>query len=630
MSPKDDPFDDYVATKAWDTSLLRRLLEFARPHRAQFLWSFAILAGLFAVEVAGPWFWRSALDGPVAAARALEVAGPGLVEVERAQLLREFWMWIGGYLAVLTASLVFRYLQIAQLARAGQYVIADLRTALFRHIQRLDLTFFDRRPTGSLVTRVTTDVENLNEMFTSGIVVLLFDVIKVVGLLALLFVMNWRLALVVAAGTPFLIGVSLVFRGGARRAHRTVRARLSRLNGFLQEVLQGMRVVQVFGREKRVSGRFAGLLDDYLKANLRTIFLFALFFPTIDLVVSLIQGTTLWVGGVSIAGEQLTFGEFFQFWFYVVLLVNPIRELGERYNVLQSAFASAERIFDVFDTRSAIRTQRPEPAAAEPAPAPAAPDAVSALAGHLRFEDVSFGYTQDVQVLHDVSFEIPPGATVAVVGATGAGKSTLVNLLLRFYDPTAGRITIDGRDLRTFDLDALRRGIGLVLQEDFLFAGTVHDNLVMDRGEVTDETLELALQASRADQLVDRLSGGLDAPVAERGATFSTGERQLLAMARALAGDPDLVLLDEATAAVDSATEAQIEAATRNLLRGRSALVIAHRLSTVRRADRILVLHRGCLREQGTHDELLEQGGLYARLYALQFSEQGNGQATPS
>jgi len=619
-APSDDPFDDVVATKAWDSALLRRLLRFARPHRRKFLWSFAILGGLFVLELAGPWFWKNALDGPIAAADTLETAGPVVAAVDHAPYVREFWMWIGCYLAVLAVSLVFRYLQVAQLARAGQHVIADLRTALFRHIQKLDLTFFDKRPTGSLVTRVTSDVENLNEMFTSGIVVLLFDTIKIVGLIAILFFLHWKLALVVTAGTPFLIGVSLVFRGGARRAHRTVRARLSRLNGYLQEVLQGIRVVQIFGRERHVSGRFRGLLDDYLKANLRTILLFALFFPTIDLVVSLIQGSTLWVSGWAIVGDELTYGEFVQFWFYVAMLVSPIRELGERYNVLQSAFASSERIFDILDTEPVIRSPEP-PAAADGIGAIGAPTPVR----HVRFEHVSFAYTKDMQVLHDVSFDIPPGTTIAVVGATGAGKSTLVNLLLRFYDPTAGRITIDGTDLRELDLAALRGGIGLVLQEDFLFEGTVHENLVMDRGEVTDESLALALAASRADELIGRLSGGLAAPVAERGATFSTGERQLLAMARALAGDPQLVLLDEATASIDSSTEAQIEAATRSLLRGRSALVIAHRLSTVRRADKILVLHKGCLREQGTHEELLAKGGLYARLYALQFSDEDDG-----
>lgn len=597
-----------VASKAWDNTILLRLARYARPHARLFVTSFGVLAVLFALDMLGPWMWRHALDGPVRAAVEARQRDPA---VEVGPFVHEFWIWTGAYLALVALSVVFRYLEVAQLNRTGQVVIADLRTRLFRHMQSLDLSFFDRRPTGALVTRVSGDVENLNEMFTSGLIVLLFDFVKVAGVLVFLFLLDWHLALVVTAGTPFLIGVSLVFRGGARRAHRAVRARLSRLNGYLQEVLQGIRVVQVFRREQAVSARFAQHLDGYLGANLQTIFLFALFFPVIDLVVSAIQGSTLWVGGLSIAGAQLSYGEFVQFWFYLALLVAPIRELGERYNILQSAFASAERIFDILDTQPTLVAAAPAPAAL-----PAA-----ALAGHVRFEHVSFSYEAGSEVLHDVSFEIRPGETVAVVGATGAGKSTLVNLLLHFYAPSGGRVTIDGVELGAIEPARLRAAIGLVLQEDFLFAGTVEENLVLEREAVTDESLELALEASRADELVARLPGGLAHPVAERGATFSTGERQLLAIARALAGDPRIVVLDEATASVDSNTEAEIEAATRRLLEGRSALVVAHRLSTVRRADRILVMHKGRLREQGTHEQLLAQGGIYARLYRLQFAD---------
>jgi len=600
--------DEFVAG-SWDTALVVRLIHEAKPYKRLFAGTLVVLVSLFALELAGPWVLRHAVDGPVTAALAARRADPSAFDP--APFVRSLLSWTGVFVACTAAVIVLRYFEVAHLARTGQTVVAGLRTKVFEHIQGLDLAWFDKRPTGALVTRVTTDIENLNEMFTSGLVELGFDLLRIVLLLGVLFLLHWKLALVVSILMPVLIAISLVFRGGARDAHRIVRARLSRLNGYLQEVLSGIRVVQVFRNERKVGTRFAGLLDEYLDANLRTILLFALFFPCLDFAVTGIQGAALWVGGIDIAGAHLSVGTFFQFWMYLGMLLTPVRELGERYNVLQSAFASAERIFQVLDTRAGLA----------PPPAAARKWDPQTFRGHVRFEHVSFEYLPGVPVLADVSFEIEPGATVAVVGATGAGKSTLVNLLLRFYDPTAGRITIDGVDLREWDLDSMRSAFGLVLQEDFLFAGSVAENLVMEREEVSDESLELALVASRAETVIDRLPGGLDAPLAERGATLSTGERQLLAIARALAGRPRLVVLDEATASVDSATEAEIEAAKKSLLAGRGALVIAHRLSTVRRADKILVMHRGELREQGTHEELLARAGIYARLHALQFSD---------
>ena len=606
MSTGVDPHDEVVATKAWDTAVLRRLWQHARPHRRSFAVSLGVLVVLFFLQLLSPWILRGAIDGPVTAASEARLAAGDRFDAD--PYLWSLGGWALAYLLAVCGTAFFRYLEVSQLTRTGQAVIHDLRIRLFRQIQRMDLAWFDRRPTGSLVTRVTSDIENLNELFTSGLLVLLFDLVKIVVVTALLFTISGPMALLVLALIPVLVGVSLVFRGGARRAHRRVRARLALLNGYLQEVLSGMRVVQVFRREDRVSERFANHLSAYLSANFRTILLFALFFPIVSFVTVGIQGSVLWRGGSAIGGGELTFGNFVLFWFWLQYLVGPIRELGERYNVLQAAFASAERIFEILDTEPVVVPPTPAATIAEP------------FRGHVRFENVSFAYGPDRTVVEGIDFEIPSGKTVALVGATGAGKSTLVNLLLRFYDPTAGRVTIDGVDLAELAPDGFRPRLGLVLQEDFLFSGTVRDNLALGRDGVSAETIARALETSTAGDLVRRLPEGLDTELAERGATLSTGERELIAIARALAADPRLVILDEATSSVDSATEARIEAATHQLLAGRSALVVAHRLSTVRRADRILVMHHGTVREEGTHEELLGQDGIYARLHAMQFA----------
>lgn len=607
--------DEVVSAKTLDFGLLRRLLPYARRHWPAFARSLLVLAGVLACELATGWLWKRAIDGPATDALNAGVAEGAAIDPS----VRAAFLWIvAAYLGFVVVKTLLSYAEVAVLGRTGQLVVHDLRRDVFRHIARLDVNWFDGRPTGSLVTRVTSDVENLSEMFTSGLVVIVFDLLKIVVIIAVLFWLSAKLALLTLLATPVLIGVSLLFRGGAREAFRLVRARASRQSGYLQEVLSGIRVVQAFGREDRVRGRYDELQHDTYRAALRALLLFALFFPTISLAEALYKGGALWAFGGEVESGAMTLGEFLQFWMYLYVLLAPIRELGERYNVLQAAFASAERLFQILDTKPRVT------APADPVPA----DRITA--GHVRFEHVSFHYTEGVPVLRDVSFEIPPGHTVALVGATGAGKSTIVDLLLRFRDPVAGRVTIDGTALDRFDPSDLRRHFGLVMQEDYLFHGTLRENLVMDREEVDEESLAIALEASRAGEVVAGREAGLESAVRERGAGYSAGERQLLAIARALAGDPRLVVLDEATASVDSGTEAWIEEATTRLLAGRSSLVVAHRLSTVRRADRILVLHKGELRESGTHEELLAAGGLYAKLYHLQFEGDHRAPRDPS
>ncbi len=565
----------------------RRLLAFARPHLGLFVLSFLVLAALFGLDLLGPWLVRRLIDGPLRAALAGRPP--------------EGLALLGGAF-VLTAALKFagNIQEIRLTTLAGQRVVLDLRAALFRHVLHLSPDYFDRTAVGRLVTRISSDCENLSELFTTGLVVTLVDLLKIAGFFGACLWISPRLTLLLLAASPVLIGVTVLFQRRAKAAYRDVRTRISTQTAWFAEAMQGVRITRLFGREDFVQARFDELNRSTRDGWLRTILLFGLFFSFVDFGTGTVQAGILWTAGPEIAGRHLDWGAFMQFWLYFGYMLGPIRELGEKYNIMQSAFASAEKIFQVLDERPSLPEK---PGARKPPPDRA----------DVRFEGVDFAYRPGRPVLSGIDFAAPDGSLTAIVGPTGAGKTTLIQLLARFRDPTAGRILVGGVDLRDLDLRAHRSRIGIVLQDVFLFAADILENVRLFDPAISEERVVRALETVQALDLVER-AGGLHAKVGERGATFSQGERQLLAFARALCRDPQILVLDEATANIDTETERRIQQAMAAVVRGRTTFVIAHRLSTVRHADRILVIDGGRIVERGSHDELLARGGLYAKL----------------
>ncbi len=503
----------------------------------------------------------------------------------------------------------------------GQRAIYDIRTKVYRHIQRQSLRFFDRTPVGRLITRVTNDVESLSDMLSAGVVRILGDLFRIVFIASFMFMLEWRLALVTLAVMPLMMAAVAWFRRKVREQYRETRRQLARLNAFLQEHIGGMKIVQLFNREAEELRRFREINDAHRQAQIKTVFYFALFWPAVQLVSDTALGLVLWVGGLRALEGTLTLGVLIAFIQYVRQFFEPIRNLSDQYNMLQSAMAGAERIFGLLDQDTAL-------------PEPARPVRVERLRGHIEFRNVWFTYDElptDGQepnwVLRDVSFTVEPGQHLAIVGATGAGKTTIINLLLRFYDVQRGQILVDGHDVRDYALRDLRRHIGLVLQDVFLFSGTVLDNITLGDPSIPFEKVQEAARLIGADRFIERLPNGYFQDVRERGLTLSHGQRQLLSFVRALVYDPEVLVLDEATSSVDTETEQLIQRAMETLLRGRTAIIIAHRLSTIQHADQILVMHRGEIRERGTHQELLARDGLYRKLYELQFMEQARSAA---
>jgi ATP-binding cassette subfamily B protein len=582
--------------KPLDTRLLIRLLRYLRPYVGMTAGAIAMLLALAGLQLTGPYLTKVAID------RAIPAKDLHLVVLLGAVMA-----------AALVAEFALEYGQTVLTAYIGQRVMVDLRLQIFRKLQRLSIAFYDRNPVGRLMTRVTSDVETLNDMFTGGVVALFGDLFTLVVIMAWMLAVDVRLSLVSFDVVPFVAAAAKVFQDAVRGAYRRIRVKLARINAFLQEHVSGMRVVQLFGREAQSFGRFEAVNREYLDANLASIVAYALFFPAIEVLTSVALASILLYGGDRVLGHTLTVGVLAAFLQLARRFFRPLQDLSEKYNILQSAMASSERVFKLLDTAETVR----DPGQPRRLPRP--------ITGTVAFQDVWFRYpgrdgaqpAQDAWVLKGVSFTARPGETVAIVGHTGAGKTTIINLLLRFYDVDRGRVTVDGVDVREIPQQELRELIGLVQQDVFLFTGDIATNIRLG-SPVSDAAVEAAARRVGAHRFIERLPERYGHRLGERGQNVSVGERQLLAFARALAAEPAILVLDEATSSVDAEAEELIQAAIAELMRGRTSIVVAHRLSTVQHADTILVLHHGEIRERGSHRELLAAGGLYERLYQLQ------------
>jgi ATP-binding cassette subfamily B protein len=599
--PFDSAADDIDATGAiYDRRLAGRLLRFLAPYRREVVLSVLLLAAISVLEVAGPYLTKVAIDTYVKPA-----SGRGALPADAS---RGLLLIASAYVSVLAGAFALRYAQSYMMSMVGQRAMRDLRLAIFRHLGTLSPGYYDTRPVGQILTRVTQDVSVLNELFAQGVVAVLGDVFILIGIVGAMLWLDWRLALVTLTTVPLLAIATVIFRAKVRVSYRRVRQRLARINGFLQEHLQGLDILKFFNAEEKETRKFDRANHDHYVAHAQNIYYYAVFYPVVEVIGALAIALILWYGGGGILAGAVTFGVVVAFIQYAERFYQPVRDLSEKYNMIQSAMVASERIFELLDTKPAV-------------PEPAAPRTLARLQGQVEFDRVWFAYDKEDWVLRDVSFRVAPCEKVAIVGATGAGKTTISNLLCRFYEFRRAR---SAWTAPTFVRSkAARCGeIGVGLQDVFLFSGTVRENVAFGDRDRGGDAVERALAEVGGARLAARFPRGLEEEVGERGGYLSLGERQILAFARALHYDPAILILDEATSSVDVETERDIQAALHRLLEGRTSLVIAHRLSTILDADRILVIHKGEVREQGTHAELLAAGGIYARLYELQYSRQ--------
>ena len=593
--------------KLYDTRLTRRLLGYLRPYRGRVGLAVGLSLASSMLAIAGPLLLKITVDRFLVPALASRITYDAAMRgIGRIVLL---------YLAALSGRFALDYAQTRMMQRVGQLAMYDLRRELFDRLQRLPLAFFDRNPLGRLVTRVTTDVDTLNDLFASGVVAMLGNCFILTAIVVAMLKLDWRLALAAFGVIPLIVLVTLLFRRSVRDANRRIRVAIARINSFLQEHITGMTVVQLFNRENKSRKQFAEANSAHMDAYKDAILAFALFYPAVEFLGVLAIAVVLWYGGLRVLAGTLTIGTIVAFIQYAQQFFRPIQDLSEKFNILQTAMASSERIFRLLD--EPITVQSPEK-----------PVSLGVPRGEIEFSHVWFAYSGGAQpgeedwVLRDVSFRVRPGQTVAIVGHTGAGKTTIISLLLRFYDVQRGQILLDGRDIREYNLQDLRRHFGIVLQDPVLFSGTLESNVRMGTEGIDRPAVERALAEVGLGDFLRSLPNGAGTTVGERGSTFSVGQRQLVSFARALAHNPRFLILDEATSSVDTKTELIIRAALDRLLTGRTAIVIAHRLSTIQHAGQILVFHKGRLREQGNHQELLARRGIYHRLYQLQYKDQ--------